>query len=197
MAKCRRLGQAAAHPLRPTGSTYSLASVRRQLFGSVIARLRTDVPGCWSAQRVFTVHVDPAQQQHAVLGLGAVAGPRGARSTRSTKPLFDGLQPLVYGAALYGIVPIAVLPLRLSFHPLRSTLCWVALVQAYVWWEAFFKPVPPEAAPYTGPGRVFDTLNAFWSAHSVAHLSGCIIVPVFWAESRNIRRLFEMADSIT
>ncbi|XP_052132800.1 uncharacterized protein LOC127752161, partial [Frankliniella occidentalis] len=165
MASSLPLHHTPAPPRRPTRAVAPLQKHTVLTVQAADARTRTQAPGAPSKPR-----------------------------PEPSRPLFDGLQLIVYSGAALGIVPISFRPLRVGFHPVRSTLPYALLVQAYTWWGAFFE------MPWIGRSLAPQVLEGaairFWNMHSTLHLAGCLIVLVFWMEAGNIQQLRAVCDSL-
>ncbi|KAE8750065.1 Gustatory receptor 20, partial [Frankliniella occidentalis] len=117
----------------------------------------------------------------------AVSPPQSGRDVFGGHGIFEDMQPLIFVMALYGMLPVSFKPLRVSFHPLRSTLIHCVLVTALVVWSAF-RLATARLEFYQADTDPLETQSTFTSVVTLVHLSGLAMLPLIWLEARNFRR---------
>ncbi|KAK3918181.1 Gustatory and odorant receptor 24 [Frankliniella fusca] len=102
--------------------------------------------------------------------------------------MFEDMQPLIFIMALSGMIPVSFRPLRVSFHPLRSTLVLCVLYSALSLWSASRLLLwRPESERAEGDALALET-RSFSSLVNSVHLGGLSMLPLLWWEARYARR---------
>ncbi|XP_052125321.1 uncharacterized protein LOC127749770 isoform X1 [Frankliniella occidentalis] len=180
--------RALRHPTPPQRPLHSVAPRQKHVH---FVCTPPDSPS--TTPKVFAVRM--ASASTPMWGSPVKACSVAAAPEEPSRPFFDGLQPLAYTGAALGIVPVSFRPLRLSFHPLRSTLLYALLVQSFTWWELFYVMTPwrngqPTAQDKFPNNKGFlAVVSCFESVHTTVHLTGSVIVLVFWAEVHKVHKI--------
>ncbi|XP_034239144.1 uncharacterized protein LOC117644067 [Thrips palmi] len=99
--------------------------------------------------------------------------------------MFLQIYPIGCTMAILGLLPVTFNPIRVSAHPLRSTLIYCAAVTAVVLWSGFHM-IQDRIAMLRDSGR---SLQAYInSVLSMAHAMGVLLLPLLWLEVGRVYR---------
>ncbi|XP_034248391.1 gustatory and odorant receptor 63a-like [Thrips palmi] len=99
--------------------------------------------------------------------------------------IYYKIWPIGYAMALLGMLPVTFSPIRVSAHPLRSTLVYCVAVTALVLWSGF-RMVQDRIAVLADSGR---SLQAYiHSVLSIVSALGILLLPLLWLEVGNLYR---------
>ncbi|KAJ1532212.1 hypothetical protein ONE63_000832 [Megalurothrips usitatus] len=103
--------------------------------------------------------------------------------------MFADLQPIGLSMALFGLLPVTFRPVRVSFHPLRSTLAYCLAWLALVLWSLHRMVTDrvrllSEAA---AAGRELSMQTQFTTVLCLAFPGGLVLLPLVWVESRRLQ----------
>ncbi|XP_034246412.1 uncharacterized protein LOC117648184 [Thrips palmi] len=98
--------------------------------------------------------------------------------------MFAPLWPIGCAMAAVGLLPVTCSPIRISFHPLRSTLVYCLAVAVLALWSGYIM-LQDRYAMLVSPGA---SLKArFNSVICITHAAGFVLQPLLWIEASHMK----------